>query len=74
MTKKFYEGENEEKKITAIFSPEKIKKLRFLQLQHEMSEKEVILTAVEQMFIRSIEMNAVETGVIKNPSVDSFAK
>ncbi len=69
MAKKFYEGEDEEKKVTAVFSPEQIKKLRFLQLQHEMPEKEVIVTAIEEMYVRSIEMNAVETGVIKNPSL-----
>lgn len=69
MAKKFYEGENEEKRVTAILSPDQIKKLRFLQLQHEMPEKDVILTAVEEMYIRSIETNAVKTGVIKNPSL-----
>ena len=69
MVKKFYQGENDEKRIAAVFSPERMKKLRFLQIQHELAEKDVILNAVDEMYVRSIETTAVETGVIENPSV-----
>lgn len=66
MTKKFYEGVAEQKRIATIFAPKQIKKLRFLQLQHEMSEKDVIQTSINEMYVRSIETSAVETGLIKN--------
>ena len=69
MAKKFYEGESGEKRISAIFSPDRVKKVRFLQIQHELAEKDVILTAIDEMYLRSIEATAVETGMIKNPSV-----
>jgi hypothetical protein len=63
--KKFYEGVAGEKKIAAVFSPEKIKWLRFLQLQRELSENDVILASVDEMYVKAIELTAVETGLIK---------
>jgi len=69
MAKKFYEGVAGTKRVAAVFSPEQFKKLLFLQLQHEMPEKEVMLAAVDEMYVRSIEKNAVETGLLKSSAL-----
>jgi len=69
MAKKFYEGVVGGKRVAAAFSPEQFKKLLFLQLQHEMPEKEVVLAAVEEMYVRSIEKSAVVTGLIKSSAL-----
>lgn len=66
--KKFYEVDRE-KKIATIFPPEKIKKLRFLQLQHELPENDVILASVDEMYIKAVELSAVETGLIKSSTL-----
>ena len=69
MAKKFYESMAGERRVAAVFSPEQFKKLLFLQLQYEMPEKEVILTSVDEMYVRSIEKSAVETGLLKSSAL-----
>lgn len=66
--KKFYEVDKE-KKIATVFSPEKIKKLRFLQLHHELAENDLILASVDEMYVKAVELSAVETGLIKSSTI-----
>lgn len=75
--KKFYESVEREKKIATVFSPEKIKKLRFLQLQHELAENDVIMASIDEMYVKAVELSAVETGLIISSTLtlsrDDFA-
>lgn len=75
--KKFYEVIDGKKRVAAEFSSEQIKQLRLLQLQHELSESDVILASVKEKYVRSVEKTAVETGILKPSALhlsrDDFA-